>query len=163
MHMRSKKTLSNKEKRDLQTKVIELYGKKVLSSFQKSLILQSIKTEEGTFIVKDKKIWWFLHDGKYIPSIHFLRELNPGLHKIVVDVGAIRFITNGADVMAPGIVSFDDNITKGAYVIIHEERANAILGVGISLIDAEEFSKNKKGKVVKLIHHLKDKIWSAQF
>ncbi len=163
MYMKSKKTLSNKEKRDLQTKLIELYGEQVLQFFQKSLILQSIKTEEGTFIVIDKKIWWFLYDGKYIPSIHMLRELNPGLHKLVVDVGAIRFITNGADVMAPGIVSFDDNITKGAYVVIHEEKANAILGVGMSLIDAEEFNKNKKGKVVKLIHHLKDKIWSARF
>lgn len=161
--MKSKKTLTNKEKRDLQNKITELYGNQVLSSFQKTLILQSIKTEEGTFIVKDKKIWWFLYDGKYIPSIHFLRELNPGLHKIVVDIGAIRFITNGADVMAPGIVSFDDDITKGSYVVIHEEQANAILGVGISLIEAEEFNKNKKGKVVKLIHHLKDKIWSAQF
>ncbi len=161
--MKSKKTLTNKEKRDLQTKITELYGEQVLSSFQKSLILQSIKTEEGTFIVKDKKIWWFLYDGKYIPSIHFLRELNPGLHKIVVDIGAIRFITNGADVMAPGVVSFDDAITKGSYVAIHEEQASAILGVGISLVDAEEFNKNKKGKVVKLIHHLKDKIWSAQF
>ncbi|MCK5141231.1 MAG: RNA-binding protein, partial [Candidatus Heimdallarchaeota archaeon] len=49
------------------------------------------------------------------------------------------------------------------YVVIHEEKANAILGVGMSLIDAEEFNKNKKGKVVKLIHHLKDKIWSARF
>ncbi|MHA1591800.1 MAG: PUA domain-containing protein [Candidatus Heimdallarchaeaceae archaeon] len=161
--MKSKKTLSNKEKRDLQTKLIELYGEQVLQFFQKSLILQSIKTEEGTFIVIDKKIWWFLYDGKYIPSIHMLREINPGLHKLVVDVGAIRFITNGADVMAPGIVSFDDKITKGAYVVIHEEKANAILGVGMSLIDAEEFNKNKKGKVVKLIHHLKDKIWSARF
>lgn len=161
--MKSKKTLSNKEKRDLQTKLTELYDDQVLPSFQKSLILQSIKTEEGTFIVKDKKIWWFLYDGKYIPSIHFLRELNPGLHKLVVDVGAIKFITNGADVMAPGIMFFDDNITKGAYVVIHEEKANAILGVGISLVDAEEFSKNKKGKVVKLIHHLKDKMWSARF
>ncbi len=161
--MKSKKTLTNKEKRDLQTKLIELYADQVSPSFQKSLMLQSIKTEEGTFIVKDKKIWWFLHDGKHIPSIHFLRELNPGLHKIIVDVGAIRFITNGADVMAPGIVFFDDNITKDDYVVIHEEKANAILGVGISLIDAKEFSKNKKGKVVKLIHHLKDKIWSAKF
>jgi len=163
MRMKSKKTLSNKEKRDLQTKLIELYGERVSSSFQKSLILQRIKTEEGVFIVKDKKIWWFLYNGKYIPSIHFLREFNLGLYRIVVDVGAIKFITNGADVMAPGIVSFDNNITKGTYVIIHEERANVILGVGISLIDAEDFSKNKKGKVVKLIHHLKDKIWSAQF
>ncbi len=161
--MKSKKTLSNKEKRDLQTKLIELYGEQVSSSFQKSLILQRIKTEEGVYIVKDKKIWWFLYDGKYIPSIHFLRELSLGLHRIVVDVGAIRFITNGADVMAPGIVLFDDNITKDAYIVIHEEKANAILGVGISLIDAEEFIKNKKGKAVKLIHHLKDKIWSAKF
>jgi len=163
MHMKSKKTLSNKEKRDLQTKLIELYGEKVTQFFQKSLILQSIKTEEGTFIVKEKRILWFLYDGKYLPSIHLLREFNLGLHKIVVDVGAIKFITNGADVMAPGIVFFDESIRKDTYVVIHEEKVNAIIGVGISLKDAEEFNKSKKGKVIKLIHHLKDEIWSSQF
>lgn len=162
MQMKSKKTLSNKEKRDLQNKLIEMYGEQVSLYFQKSIILQSIKTEEGSFIVKDKKIMWFIYDDKYLPSIHLLRELELGLPKIVVDVGAIRFITNGADVMAPGIVFFDESIKKSNFVVIHEEKANAILGVGISLINADEFNKNSKGKVIKLLHHLKDTIWSSQ-
>lgn len=161
--MKSKKTLNNKEKRLLQLSLVELYGEGISICFQKSLILESIKTDEGTFIVKDKKIWWFLHNETYLPSIHFLREYELKLPKIVVDVGAIRFITNGADVMAPGIVSFDENITKNNYVVIQEEKANTILGIGMSLVDSKEFDKTKKGKVVKLIHHLKDAIWSAKF
>ena len=163
MQMKSKKTLSNKEKRVLQLKLIETYGENISTYFEKSLILESIKTDEGTFIVKEKRIWWFLYDDTYLPSIHFLRESDLNLPKVVVDIGAIRFITNGADVMAPGIVSFEDSITENTFVVIHEEKANTILGIGKSLIDAKEFDKTKKGKVVKLIHHLKDAIWTAKF
>ena len=110
--MKSKKTLSNKEKRDLLSKLTTLYGENIDPYFQKSTILQSIKTDEGTFIVKSKKIVLFLHNDNYLPSINFLREIDLVLPKIVVDVGAIKFITNGADVMAPGIVFFDKNINN---------------------------------------------------
>ena len=161
--MKSKKTLSNKEKRQLQIELTSLYGDEISLFFQKSTILQSVKTDEGSFIVKEGKIHWLLHNEKYLPSIHFLRETGIKLSKIVVDIGAIRFITNGADVMAPGIVSFDNSVKKGSLVEIREEKANTIIGVGMSLINSDEFDKNKKGKVIKLIHHLKDKFWLAKF
>lgn len=98
-----------------------------------------------------------------IPTIHFLRQHTHSLPKIVVDIGAIRFITNGADVMAPGIVFFDEEIKEGSIVVIHEERANSIIGIGKSLISSKDFSKSKKGKVIKNLHHLRDSIWEFQF
>ena len=97
-----------------------------------------------------------------MPSIHFLRESQIVMPKIIVDTGAIRFITNGADVMAPGIIHFDKQITKGLVVAIHEENANSLLGIGVSLVDSNEFEKTKKGKVIKTIHHLTDDIWKFQ-
>jgi len=59
-------------------------------------------------------------------------------------------------------IHFDDNIKKNTIVSIHEEKAESILGVGLSLISSQDFKKTKKGKVVKLLHYLKDEIWNFQ-
>ena len=154
--------LSNKDKRTLKENLSEVYGEIIASSFEKTVAIEEIKTDEGNFLIKDGKIWFFNYDTKTIPTIHFLRENEIDFPKIIVDTGAIRFITNGADVMAPGIVHFDEGITEGLIVAIKEEKANSLLGTGISLVNTEEFQKTKQGKVVKNIHHLKDAIWNFQ-
>jgi len=162
VQIKSRNMLSNKDKRALKETLSAHYGETIASSFEKTVSIEELKTDEGVFLIKDGRIWFFDYENQQIPTIHFLRENDVDLPKIIVDIGAIRFITNGADVMAPGIVHFDVGITKGSVVAIREEKANSLLGIGISLINSEEFHKVKQGKVVKTIHHLKDTIWEFQ-
>ena len=154
--------LSNKDKRIFKESLSELYGEGIASSFEKTISIEEIKTDEGVYLINKGKIWFFDYENQKIPTIHFLRENKVNIPRIVVDTGAIRFITNGADVMAPGIVHFDDNITEGSIVAIQEENANSLLGIGISLINSEDFEKTQQGKVIKTIHHLTDTIWKFQ-
>ncbi|MCE7741652.1 MAG: DUF1947 domain-containing protein [Candidatus Heimdallarchaeota archaeon] len=162
MQIKSRNMLSKKDKKTLKENLEMFYGEGIILSFEKTLAIEEVRTDEGTFLVKDGRIWFFDYDKQQTPTIHFLRENKIGLPKIVVDTGAIRFITNGADVMAPGIVYFDEKITEGSVVSIHEEKADSLLGVGISLVNSEKFEKTKQGKVIKTIHHLKDDIWKFQ-
>ena len=162
MLTKKRKILSKKEKKLLFESLTKEFGESISSYIELLTMLEEVTTDEGTLITKGGKIWFFLSDDHMIPSIYFLRESNFELPEIVVDVGAIRFITNGADVMSPGVVLFNKEIRKGTLVVIKEEKANSIIGVGFSLINSEDFDKSQKGKVVKLIHHLKDKIWSFQ-
>jgi PUA domain protein len=74
-------------------------------------------------------------------------------------MGAVQFIRNGADVMSPGIVDADESITPGDFVVIIEERHNKPLGVGIALITGVEMIHDTKGKAVRIVHHVGDKIW----
>ena len=163
MQVKSRNHLSKKDKRTLFTQLADLFGEEVEDSIKRDLIIEEVKTNEGTYIVANRRIWVFEFKNKKIPTIHYLRNHAYSLPKIVVDIGAIKFITNGADVMAPGIVFFDESIKEGSIVIIHEEKANSILGVGQSLISSKDFSKTKKGKVIKNLHHLRDSIWEYQF
>ena len=162
MQIKSRNMLSKKDKKVLLENLVVIYGEGTISSFEKTLALEEIKTDEGIFLVKGGKIWFFDYNKQTIPTIHFLRENQINLPKIIVDTGAIRFITNGADVMAPGIVYFDEKIIEGTIVSIHEETANSLLGVGIAFVNSEKFEKTKQGKVIKTIHHLKDIIWKFQ-
>ena len=162
MQVKSRNMLSKKDKRSLKEDLLASFGEGISSAFEKTVSIEEVKTDEGIFLTKGGRIWFFDYKKQKIPSIHFLRANEIDFPKIVVDTGAIRFITNGADVMAPGIVHFDERIKEGIVVSIHEEKANSLLGIGISLINSEDFEKTKQGKVVKTIHHLKDPIWKFQ-
>jgi len=163
MQIKSRKFLSKKEKKTLQSNLIETYGSDATSFFQMTDNIEEARTDEGNFVVKNGKIWFFSIEKLIIPSIFCLRESEFNLPKIVVDIGAIRFITNGADVMAPGIVYFGDQIQKNTIIAIHEEKADAIIAVGLTLVSSQEFDKIEKGKVIKTLHYLNDPIWKFQF
>ncbi|MHA1707843.1 MAG: PUA domain-containing protein [Candidatus Heimdallarchaeaceae archaeon] len=160
MQIKSRKILSKKDKKNLQEVLMSLYGEKALNLLTKTVVLEEVRTDDGKFYVQNRKIWFFIYNSKMVPSIYCLRETSLDLPSVVVDIGAIKFVTNGADIMAPGVVFFDDNIKEGTVVCIREEKANTILSVGLSLIPAKYFSRTKKGKVVKNIHYINDQIWN---
>ncbi|MFW9851355.1 MAG: DUF1947 domain-containing protein [Candidatus Thorarchaeota archaeon] len=163
MQIKTRKFLSKKEKKQLLVKLNQVYGESAYNLFQVNSNVEEVKTDKGIFLIKEGKASFFLYEEMYIPTIHYLRGAGSILPKVIVDIGAIRFITNGADVMAPGIVHFDNNIKPNTIVSIHEEKAESILGVGLSLLSSQDFKKTKKGKVVKLLHYLKDDIWNFRF
>jgi PUA-domain protein len=98
-------------------------------------------------------------DGEPFFTVRGSLELKPRRNLVTVDVGAVRFIRNGADVMSPGIVAADDNIKPGDPIIVVEERHKKPLGIGIALISGSEMVQSTKGKAVKIVHHVGDIIW----
>ena len=82
------------------------------------------------------------------------------LRKVVVDMGAIKFVTNGADVMTPGVVDADPEILEGQQVWICDETHGKPLAVGIALVSGEEMVEQSSGKAVRLLHYVGDKLWT---
>jgi predicted RNA-binding protein (TIGR00451 family) len=80
--------------------------------------------------------------------------------KIVVDMGAVPYVCNGADIMAPGIVRVDGEFDKGALVLVVDVKYGKPLAVGESLYDKETTQSIKQGSVVKNVHFVSDKIWN---
>ncbi|GAG97395.1 unnamed protein product [marine sediment metagenome] len=160
MIVKSRNVLSNKENKQLSTDLLNVLGEQAQTFFNKKDKLEKINTNKGTFVVKDKKIWFFQWKDQFLPSIHCLKESKLLVHKVVVDVGAIKFILNGANIMLPGIVYFDELIEKEDFVVVREEKADTIIAVGVSLISHEDFNKTNKGTAVRVINHLKDEIWN---
>ena len=101
------------------------------------------------------------YDGKHYVSVYGAIKLKPPKYRVTVDEGALKFIMNGADVMKPGIVFADERIKEGDFVFVTVEGKESPIAVGIALCDASEMSG--KGKAVKNIHHIKDKIWKQFF
>jgi PUA domain protein len=83
------------------------------------------------------------------------------LPKATVNMGAVPYVCNGADIMAPGIVDFQGSFEKGDIVLISDEHHQKPIAVTIALCDKTEAMKLKHGKIFKNIHYVGDRLWSA--
>ena len=95
----------------------------------------------------------------YIP---FLSEtgLLERFPKIVVDMGAVKFVCNGATGMRPGIKNYSE-FEKDQIVCVVEESRNKFLAVGRSLVSSKDMTTMAKGEVVKNLHYVSDRFWEA--
>ena len=79
---------------------------------------------------------------------------------VQVDMGAVPFVCNGANTMSAGINGVSPEIVKNQYVWIREENHHKPLAIGLALMDAGEMLKSEKGKAIKSLHYIGDKIWN---
>ncbi|NHN42093.1 RNA-binding protein [Halorubellus sp. JP-L1] len=82
----------------------------------------------------------------------------PRTHVVTVDAGAISFVSNGADVMRPGIVEADDDIAESDLVAIAEESHGKVLAIGRALTSGDDMV-GSEGKVVESVHHVGDDLY----
>lgn len=101
----------------------------------------------------------FLDKDTVLPTVRGLLAFGAKDRYVTVDKGAVGFVIKGADVMSPGIVDADPAIAPGDVVWVREESHLQPLAVGRALIPGPEMVASKKGKAVKTLHHLRDKLW----
>jgi len=100
----------------------------------------------------------FLESG-IAPTIRGLLAFPAKKRAVTVDMGAVRFIYNGADVMAPGIVEADPGIRAGDVVWVRDEKNGRPLAIGCAIMDGPTMAREEKGKAIQTIHHVGDEIW----
>ncbi|MCX8200208.1 MAG: RNA-binding protein [Candidatus Micrarchaeota archaeon] len=107
------------------------------------------------------KYCFFKYNKVWVPTLRGIYAgMGMPLKGITVDAGAIRFVSNGADVMRPGIVRADEGISRGDIVLIYEILHNKVIALGEALLSSDELKNATSGKAVKNIHYVGDKIWS---
>jgi len=100
-------------------------------------------------------------DGEFFVTVQGALELQPDEGLVTVDAGAVEFVTNGADVMRPGIVEVDDGIEEGDLVVVVEENHGKPLAVGRALADAEGM-EGEEGRAVESLYHVGDDLWEFE-
>jgi PUA domain protein len=93
------------------------------------------------------------------PTVRGLLAFPATKRAVTVDMGAVRFIYNGADVMAPGITEADPAIRAGDIVWVQDEKNRRPLAVGRAIMDGPTMAREKKGKAIETLHHVGDEIW----
>ena len=111
-------------------------------------------------ILVDGKPLIMMIDDIPVPTIKGALELEITKKYVVVDMGAVKFVAKGADVMSPGIVDADPGIQEGDFVIIIEETHRKPLAIGKAIIPGPEMVEMNEGKAVSAIHYIGDKLWN---
>jgi PUA domain protein len=99
--------------------------------------------------------------GKPFLTVRGVIKYKPVKRYVTVDMGAVPFITNGADCMGPGIVEADMSISAGDAVWIRDEKNKVPLAIGISERSGGELIQKKPGKAIMTIHNVGDKLWKT--
>lgn len=129
-------------------------------NIDKKSSIETGDVEGINYIFIDSEPCFFFYDEKIIFSLYGLNKFNPKNKFVVVDMGAVKFVTNGADVMAPGIIDADKNIVENDQVWVCDERNRKPLAVGIALMSGDQMIQEKKGKSIRIIHYVGDPIWN---
>ena len=80
---------------------------------------------------------------------------------VTVDMGAVKFVCKGANVMRPGIIKFSD-FESGEIVCVIEESQNKFLAVGRAEMSSKEAEDANKGEVIKNMHYISDDFWESK-
>lgn len=117
--------------------------------------MYQIESNEQILVGGDFKILYI--NKQYIP---FLGDtaLLAKFPTVTVDMGAIKFMCNGANVMRPGIKTHT-KFDSGQIVCVCEESQQKFLAVGVSLVSSTDMDDMVKGEVIKNIHYISDKFW----
>ena len=98
-------------------------------------------------------------DEEYLPFLSEI-EILKKFPSVEVDMGAVKFMCKGANLMRPGIKKFTE-FEKDKLVCIAEETHHKFLAVGKSMVSSSELEKMEKGEVIQNIHYISDKFWET--
>ena len=149
----------------------------LISKSETSKILEQIKLQWKIDLPKQKNIK--THDvnekgviitGNGITAIKIGDDILPFLDDVsilekfpyvTVDMGAVKFVCKGANVMRPGITRFSD-FESGEIVCVIEESQNKFLAVGKAEMSSKEVDDANRGEVIKNIHYISDDFWESK-
>ncbi len=145
----------------IKSKKVEEYSKAIKeklgdSPFEEDMPVDTADTDEGSVLLLKEKAIAAFFDEEVFPTVNGLLQCEPTKSYVTVDMGAVSYLYNGADVMAPGIVDADEDIEKGDLVWVRDVEHKKPLAVGRAKTDGKDMVKSEEGKVVKSLHHVGD-------
>ena len=141
--------------KQLSTDLARRFGKVASEVLKGAIELVELEDGREVILVNGKPSLLKTSDGLF-PTLTSINQIQ--LKRVTVDMGAVPYVAGGADIMAPGVVAADEDIVPSDCVIVVDERHGKPLAIGLALV-AYPFMKASKGRVVKNLHFVGDKIW----
>ena len=154
--IRKRKRLRSKEVKAYSEDLEKAFGMQIFTSDDAVDVAES---SEFNVIFVNGEIAGMIYEGKTFLTVRGLLRYKPQKRFVTVDMGAVPYVTNGADIMAPGITDADPGIQPGDMVWIRDVKNLVPLATGISSVSGEELKKGGKGKVIRTVHYVGDKLW----
>lgn len=156
MQIRSRHHLRNDEVRDLEAALETALG---VDLDGETYELVSLADSPFDLVLVDGEPEVFYYEDEPFLTVRGANAYEPEHGVVTVDAGAVSFVSDGADVMRPGIVDADKGIETGDLVAIAEESHGKVLAIGRAKTDGGEMVGDS-GKVVSSIHYVGDDLYT---
>ena len=147
--------LRNKEVKEY-NRLIEKFG--VADFFSKKDKVELLEDKEVKALYRNGVAVFFFYEDKPVPTIKLLLQSN-FLKRITVDMGAVKFVCNGANIMRPGIVKIDEGFSVDDIISVVDVTYGKVLAVGRALFSSNDMQAKNSGIVVQNLHWVGDEIW----
>jgi len=158
IRIRKRKRMRGKDIKALSSELGEILG---VSVFSEDDPVDMAESTEFDLLFVDGDILGLVIEGRPFLTVRGVMRYKPVKRYVTVDMGAVPFITNGADCMGPGIVEADLSIAAGDLVWIRDTKNGVPLAIGISERSGEEMVQKMPGKAIRNIHNVGDKLWKT--
>jgi PUA-domain protein len=159
-HKTRRYTLKSSDAKTLFSIASKKLGINLVELVDSKATVEAVGTGRGELLLVNRKPLLFRINETVYPTLLF-EEIISKLPKVVVDMGAVRHVCNGAGIMAPGIVHYEGEFKKGDLVLIVDIKFRKRLALGEAQYDTEVAKSVKQGAVVKNIHYVSDEIWNV--
>jgi PUA domain protein len=148
----------------------------LISKSETTALLKTVSERWGIEFpkIKNVKVHQILDDAQIITGdgikilkvnddyLPFLTEIEmlKKFPAVTVDMGAVKFMCKGANLMRPGIKEFTE-FKKDNLVCIVEESQHKFLAVGKAMTDSSELESMEKGEIIENIHYISDRFWET--
>jgi PUA-domain protein len=121
--------------------------------------VEVIETKKDRIYVIDGRPLIVESEDNMFPTLLF-DECVSRLPKVVVDMGAVPYICNKADIMGPGIVGIQGEFELKSLVAVVDVKNRKPIAVAESLYDSETAATIKKGRLFRNLHCVGDEVWT---
>lgn len=148
----------------LRRKEVDAWFLRLASEFGMPMPADETPVDQGEagemrVLIRDEEAFALVLGEAIAPTVRGLLAFPAEKRFVTVDMGAVPFVYNGADVMAPGIVDADPAIRVGDFVWVRDEKNRRPLAVGRAIMDGPTMAREERGKAVETIHHVGDDLW----
>jgi PUA domain protein len=141
---------------ELSERLYKVFG---ADTFSLNDTVDSAETKNYDIIYVNNEVLAMIIDDEPFLTLKGILKYHPRNRWVTVDMGAVKFVYNGADVMAPGIVNADPTIEKDDLVWVRDERNLQPLAIGKALMSGIEMISANKGKSIETLHYVGDRLW----
>ena len=137
--------------------ILEMVSKQWNQELPKIKNLKVYFIDQNSQLIVGSGITILKIDDQYLPFLNQTQVLEK-FPNVMVDMGAVKFMCNGANVMRPGIKRYTEFGANDIICVI-EESQHKFLAVGRAMTDSSALEGMSKGEVVKNLHYISDKYW----
>ena len=137
--------------------ILELVSKQWKQELPKIKNLKVYFIDDNSKLIIGAGITILKINDDYLPFLN-QTEILEKFPNVMVDMGAVKFMCNGANVMRPGIKRYTEFGANDVICVI-EESQHKFLAVGRAMTDSSALEGMSKGEIVKNLHYISDKYW----